>query len=38
MKKLYVFAALIISSLFLNSCRYECDCEVDDDGKIECPC
>ncbi len=37
MKK--VFALLmLVCTLFLMSCTEECDCEVRDDGTIDCPC
>ncbi len=36
MKKTAFF--LLLAILFLSACRYECDCEVDKDGNVECPC
>ena len=29
---------IIILALSFSSCTYECDCEVLEDGTIECPC
>ena len=38
MKKNIIFLFALFSMCVFNSCTEECDCEVDNNGNIECPC